>query len=68
MNVNNGFGDLVSKIQTLPEAKRNEIEADIEAAYINGPDIALVIEFSQNLPSKQTNMKLSRAESENWGN
>lgn len=42
VNVNNGFGDLVKKIQTLPEAERKEIEADIEEAYITGPDLAMV--------------------------
>jgi isocitrate dehydrogenase len=30
---NNGIGDVYAKIAELPEAKRNEIEADIEAAY-----------------------------------
>ncbi|MBD5782224.1 NADP-dependent isocitrate dehydrogenase [Pelagicoccus sp. NFK12] len=38
----NGFGDLVSKIQTLPADKKAEIEADIQAAYDNGPDLAMV--------------------------
>ncbi len=38
----NGFGDLVSKIQTLPAEKKAEIEADIQAAYDNGPDLAMV--------------------------
>lgn len=42
VNVNNGFGDVVAKIQKLPEAKRKEIEADIEAAYETGPDLAMV--------------------------
>ena len=35
VNVNNGFGDLLAKIATLPEAKRAEIEADIQACYKN---------------------------------
>ncbi len=30
VNVNNGFGDLLAKIATLPEAERAEIEADIQ--------------------------------------
>ncbi|MFI0431352.1 NADP-dependent isocitrate dehydrogenase [Mariniflexile sp. HMF6888] len=42
VNVNNGFGNLVEKIQTLPEAKRNEIQADIDAAFKNGPAVAMV--------------------------
>ena len=39
---NNGFGDLISKIQALPEAKRIEIEDDIDACYNNGPALAMV--------------------------
>jgi isocitrate dehydrogenase len=42
VDVNNGFGDLVSKIETLPDEKKEEIIADIEASYENGPDIAMV--------------------------
>jgi isocitrate dehydrogenase len=42
VDVNNGFGDLEQKIQELPEDKRKEIEADIQAVYDNGPDIAMV--------------------------
>jgi isocitrate dehydrogenase len=42
VNVNNGFGDLLKKIETLPADKKSEIEADIDAAYNNGPDIAMV--------------------------
>ncbi|MBP6603085.1 MAG: NADP-dependent isocitrate dehydrogenase [Verrucomicrobiales bacterium] len=38
----NGFGDLVSKLPSLPAAKRQEIEADIAAAYASGPDLAMV--------------------------
>jgi isocitrate dehydrogenase len=38
----NGFGDLVSKIQTLPADQKAAIEADIQAAYANGPAIAMV--------------------------
>lgn len=37
-----GFGDLVAKIKSLPEAQRQAIEADIEAAYAEGPGIAMV--------------------------
>ena len=42
MDFNNGFGDLVAKIQSLPADKKAEIEADIQAAYANGPAIAMV--------------------------
>ena len=42
VDVNNGFGNLVEKIQELPEAKRNEIQADIDAAFKDGPAIAMV--------------------------
>ncbi len=42
VDVNNGFGNLLSKIQELPENKRKEIETDIEAAYQNGPALAMV--------------------------
>ncbi|MES2997185.1 MAG: NADP-dependent isocitrate dehydrogenase [Verrucomicrobiota bacterium] len=38
----NGFGDLVAKIQSLPAEKKAEIEADIEAAFKAGPDLAMV--------------------------
>jgi isocitrate dehydrogenase len=42
VNVNNGFGNLLETIQKLPDAKRAEIEADIQAAYKNLPDLAMV--------------------------
>lgn len=42
VNANNGLGDLFIKIQSLPEAKRKEIEADIEAVYASGPELAMV--------------------------
>lgn len=42
VNVNNGFGDLVSKIQSLPETQKAAIEADIKACLANGPAIAMV--------------------------
>ena len=38
----NGFGDLVSKIQSLPADQKAAIEADIAAAYEAGPDLAMV--------------------------
>jgi isocitrate dehydrogenase len=42
VDVNNGFGDLLAKIQTLPAAKKAEVEADIAAAYANAPAVAMV--------------------------
>ncbi|RLD30244.1 MAG: NADP-dependent isocitrate dehydrogenase [Bacteroidetes bacterium] len=42
VDVNNGFGNLFSKIQELPETKRIEIENDIKTAFQNGPDLAMV--------------------------
>lgn len=42
VNVNNGFGDLLAKIATLPEAKRAEIESDIKACYKARPELAMV--------------------------
>ncbi|GAG27563.1 unnamed protein product, partial [marine sediment metagenome] len=39
---NNGLGDLFAKIKSLPEEKRAEIEADIQACYENGPKLAMV--------------------------
>ncbi len=37
-----GVGDLVAKIQFLPEDKRSEIEADIEACLAEQPDMYMV--------------------------
>ena len=42
VDVNNGFGDVVAKIASLPEAKQEEINADIAAVYENAPAIAMV--------------------------
>ncbi len=42
VDVNNGLGDLLSKIEDLASDKKEEILADIEACYENGPDIAMV--------------------------
>ena len=39
---NHGFGDLVAKIQELPDEQRARIEADIQTVYDNGPAIAMV--------------------------
>ncbi len=42
VDVNNGFGNLLDNLEELPENKRKEIEADIEIALQNGPDLAMV--------------------------
>jgi isocitrate dehydrogenase len=42
VNLNNGFGDLVARIQTLPADKKAQIEADIQAALDAGPELAMV--------------------------
>ncbi|MFW3146327.1 MAG: NADP-dependent isocitrate dehydrogenase [Thermoplasmatota archaeon] len=39
---NNGLGDLFSKISSLPEEKRKEIESDIQACYGKRPELAMV--------------------------
>lgn len=41
-DANNGFGDILSKIQELPADKLAAIEAEIQACYVNGPDLAMV--------------------------
>jgi len=42
VDLNNGFGDLVAKIEKLSPADRAAIEADIAAAYAAGPALAMV--------------------------
>jgi isocitrate dehydrogenase len=42
VDLKNGFGDLLSKIESLPADQKAVIEADIQAAYTNGPDLAMV--------------------------
>ncbi len=42
VNANIGLGNVLGKIQELPEAKRTEIEADIKTAIENGPSLAMV--------------------------
>ncbi len=42
VDTRNGLGDVYAKIAELPEAKRNEIEADIEAVYKTRPELAMV--------------------------
>ncbi len=42
VDVQNGFGDVLSKIASLPEEQRAEIENDIQGVYENGPFVAMV--------------------------
>jgi len=42
VNPDLGLGDLYKKIAALDEAKRNEIEADIQAVYTKNPSLAMV--------------------------
>ena len=42
VDTNNGLGDLYQKIAQLPEAKRLEVEADIQACYEKRPKLAMV--------------------------
>ncbi len=42
VDVNNGFGDLTSKLNGLPKAKKEEILKDIEQCYNDSPAIAMV--------------------------
>ena len=42
INTNNGYGNILEKVAELETAKRQEIEADLEAAIANGPGLAMV--------------------------
>jgi isocitrate dehydrogenase len=42
VDFNNGFGDLVAKIQSLPADQKAAIEADIKATLASGPAVAMV--------------------------
>lgn len=42
VDVNNGIGDLYTKIKSLPAEKQAEIEADINALYATRPQLAMV--------------------------
>lgn len=42
VDTNNGLGDLYQKIAGLPEEKRLEVEADIQACYEKRPKLAMV--------------------------
>jgi isocitrate dehydrogenase len=41
-NPNDGFGEMLKRIQALPEKERAAIEADIQEAYEKGPALAMV--------------------------
>ena len=42
VNVNSGLGNLLERIQELPDDQRKAIEADIKVVYESGPAIAMV--------------------------
>jgi len=42
VDFNNGFGDLIGKIEQLPSEKKSLIENCISACYEKGPDLAMV--------------------------
>ena len=42
VNPDNGVAELLTKIQSLPEDKRAEIDADIQAVYSARPELAMV--------------------------
>jgi len=42
VNLNNGFGDLLAKIETLPEPEKKTIKDDIAAEYAKRPRLAMV--------------------------
>ncbi|MGE0766104.1 MAG: NADP-dependent isocitrate dehydrogenase [Hyphomicrobiaceae bacterium] len=42
VNLNNGFGDLLTKIETLPEPEKKAIKDDIAAEYAKRPGVAMV--------------------------
>ena len=42
IDVNNGFGDLITNLNKLTNSKKEEIVADIETIFNNGPEVAMV--------------------------
>tara|TARA_B100000497_G_scaffold112345_1_gene133232 strand:- start:1311 stop:3530 length:2220 start_codon:yes stop_codon:yes gene_type:complete len=42
VDVNNGFGDLITNLNKLTNSKKEEIVADIETIFKNGPAVAMV--------------------------
>lgn len=42
VDVNNGLGNLLTKVEALPESEKSEILSSVKKALENGPDIAMV--------------------------
>ena len=42
VDANNGLGDLITRIEKLPESKKTEIKTDIATCYKRGPELAMV--------------------------
>ncbi len=42
VDFNNGLGDLIAKVESLPANKRAAVEADLRTALALGPDLAMV--------------------------
>ncbi len=42
VNPNNGVGDMLTRIETLPDAEKAAIKADIDATYAKRPPLAMV--------------------------
>ncbi|MCS5664045.1 MAG: NADP-dependent isocitrate dehydrogenase [Flavobacteriales bacterium] len=42
INVNNGFGNLLSNLNELAPAVKTEVEAEIQKCFTEGPDLAMV--------------------------
>ena len=42
VDAHNGFGDLITNLEKLPNDKRSEVEKEIEKALEKGPDLAMV--------------------------
>ncbi len=42
VNPNNGLGDLLARVENLPDDQKAEIKADIDAAFEAGPSLAMV--------------------------
>ena len=42
VNLNNGLGDFLAKVETLPDAEKQAVKADIAAEYAKRPDLAMV--------------------------
>ena len=42
VEANNGFGDVITRIQSLPDDQRTAIEQDIQNVLDNAPDLAMV--------------------------